>query len=307
MNAKGSAIVLFLCFLSLFTLTGCSTCQKNILEGKNLPFKLADRLLKDDEKFTIKKDDKLLVRKQNINQNKQWKMVNTNLELQQVNLSNSGKYTVDVFDEDGKNLNSYTETVCVYVKVPKPRVNVTCQDKKVYLTCEVEDRKDISFSWEKNKKESQEKGKVLTLAKAGNSKYACTAQNPVHNNTSDEVEAACTTSQQTLFGFDFTLMVGILAGGGFLVLLLITVMVTLACRSCKRKEKHLRDEEEFRLNYVSSNPPPHKGKQTARGQPAPPEPVENGSAEDLSQAPHQVASRPRAQQREASTPYQKPQ
>lgn len=41
----------------------------------------------------------------------------------------------------------------------------------------------------------------------------------------------------TLFGFDLWFMVGILAGGGALVLLLMIVLVTLACRSCKRRAR----------------------------------------------------------------------
>ncbi|KAK3559305.1 hypothetical protein QTP86_012712 [Hemibagrus guttatus] len=177
------------------------------------------------------------------------------------------------------------------VKVPKPRVNVTCQDEKIYITCEVEDIKDLSFSWSKNGKDIKEKEKVL-IVKADKSKYACIAKNPVHNNASDQVKAACNMSQDTLFGFDFTLMVSILAGGGGLVLVLIIVLVSLACRSCKRREKHQQDEEEFRLNYINTNHHPQKGKQTARGQPAPPEPVDYGSAEDLSQAPELNRSRP---------------
>ncbi|KAK3529478.1 hypothetical protein QTP70_031723, partial [Hemibagrus guttatus] len=275
----------------------CSTCQRNILEGESLAFKLADRTLKDDDKFTIKKDDKLLVRKMTIKQKVEgWIIKSNDLDLQHVKLSDSGTYTVEVFDGKGANIKSYTETVCVYVKVPKPRVNVTCQDEKIYVTCEVEDSKDLSFSWSKNGKDIKEKEKVL-IVKADKSKYTCTAKNPVHNNASDQVKAACNMSQDTLFGFDFTLMVGILAGGGGLVLALIILLVSLACRSCKRREKHQRDEEEFRLNYINTNHHPQKGKQTARGQPAPPEPVDYGSAEDLSQAPGEAASRPRTQQR----------
>ncbi|KAG7324852.1 hypothetical protein KOW79_011168 [Hemibagrus wyckioides] len=218
MNTSDSVTVLFLCFLTLFSLMDCSACWRNILEGDSLTLKLTDRPLKENDQFIIKKDDKLLVRKRNINQDKRWKMVNTSLELQHVKLSDFGNYTVDVFDEDGKNLISYTETVCVYVKVPKPRMNVTCQDEKVYITCEVEDSKDISFSWQQNKKDIQKKGKVLTVVKADNSKYACTAQNPVDNHASDEVEAACNKAR--LFAFDLWIMVCIVARGGACLLFL---------------------------------------------------------------------------------------
>ncbi|KAK3559971.1 hypothetical protein QTP86_033664, partial [Hemibagrus guttatus] len=183
----------------------CSTCQRNILEGESLTFKLADRPLKDDDKFTIKKDDKFLVRKMTIKQKVEgWIIKSNDLELQHVKLSDSGTYTVEVFDGNGANIKSYTETVCVYVKVPKPRVNVACQDEKFYITCEVEDSKDLSFSWSKNGKDFKEKEKVLTLVNADKSKYACIAKNPVHNNASDQVEAAC--NKATLFAFDLWIM-----------------------------------------------------------------------------------------------------
>ncbi len=42
-----------------------------------------------------------------------------------------------------------------------------------------------------------------------------------------------------LFGFDFWIMVSILAGGGALLLLLICVLVICACRRCNQQKKEL--------------------------------------------------------------------
>ncbi|KAK2866658.1 hypothetical protein Q7C36_002714 [Tachysurus vachellii] len=298
MNTKGSVIVLFLCFLSTFTLTDCSTCEINKLEGETLSLKLTDSSLNDNDRFTIKKGNTVSVPKRKRKEEGPGIVENNFIKLLKLNLSDAGSYTVEVFDGLGKNLNSYTKTVCVYAKVPKPRVNVTCQDGKIDIICEVEDSKDLSFTWKKKGKDLKKNEKVLTNVET--SKYTCTAQNPAGNNTSDSVEASC--YQNTLFGFDLWIMVSILAGGGTLVLLLIIVLVTLSCRSCKRKEKHQRDEEEFRLNYLNTIQPPQKGKQTARGQPAPPEPVNNGCADDESQAPCQAVPRPRNQQRARPPP-----
>ncbi|KAF4084822.1 hypothetical protein AMELA_G00110410 [Ameiurus melas] len=298
MNTKGSVIVLFLCFLTLFTLTDCSTCQKNILEGDSLIFKLTDRQLKDDDRFTIKKDNKMLVPKRNRKQEGPGIVKNDFLEFQHVNLSYSGTYSVEVFDVKGNNIKSYSEIVCVYAKVPKPKVTITCQDATIDFRCDVQvedkyQRSNISYIWHKNGKEF--KKNVLNFSINGvedTSEYKCTAQNLVQHSTSDPVEAAC----YKLFGFDFRFMVGLLAGGGGLVLLLIIVLVTIGCRSCRRQEKQQRDEEEFRLNYVNSSQSSgqQKSKQTARGQPAPPEPYDNVSAHNV---PYQTEPKPRSQQR----------
>ncbi|MCJ8738787.1 hypothetical protein PDJAM_G00039770 [Pangasius djambal] len=139
-------------------------------------------------------------------------MKNEFLELQHVNLSDSGTYSVEVFDVNGKRIKSYSEIVCVYAKVPKPRVNITCQDEKVDFRCDVEGFKPA-----------------------------------------------------TLSGFDFWLMLGLLAGGGGLVLLLIIVLVTVACRACKRREK--QQQVVFHLSNLHTAPPPgyQKSKHSTRG------------------------------------------
>ncbi|XP_053495750.1 T-cell surface antigen CD2-like [Ictalurus furcatus] len=305
MNTKNSVIVLFLCFLTLFTLTDCSTCQKNILEGDSLTFKLTDRLLKDDDRFTIKKDNKVVVPKRNRKQEGPGIMINDSLELQHVKLSDSGIYGVDVFDVNGISVKSYSEVVCVYAKVPKPRVNITCQDEKVDFRCDVESDKDqrsaISYSWHKNGKEFKNVLNFSINVEEDKSVYTCTAQNPVHKSTSDPVEAAC--FKRTLFGLDFWFMVGILAGGGGLVLLLIIMLVTVACRSCKFREKQQQGEEEFRLKYVDISPTSdqQKSKQTER-QLTLLETYDKVSPQEVAQVPCQTESRPRKPKRSRPPP-----
>ncbi|XP_053094773.1 SLAM family member 7-like isoform X2 [Pangasianodon hypophthalmus] len=241
MNTKGSVSALFLCFLTLFTLTDCSTCETNKLEGDSLTFKLTDTQLKDNDRFFIKKDDKIVVPKRNRKQKGPGIVKDKFLELQPVKLSDSGTYSVEVFDVNGNRIKSHSESVCVYAKVPKPRVNITCQDEKVDLRCDVEGGKNISFSWYKNGKDLKKTVlNFLANIEENKSNYTCTAQNPAHNSTSDPVEETCFKSA-TLFGFDLWIMVGLVAGGGGLVLVLITVLVTVACRACKRREKQQRD------------------------------------------------------------------
>lgn len=82
-------------------------------------------------------------------------------------------------------------------KVPKPRVNVTCQSETVTFRCDVdgskEQRSSISYSWHKNGIQAfkMNASNLSISVEANNSVYTCTANNPVHNNTSDPVEAAC--------------------------------------------------------------------------------------------------------------------
>ncbi|KAF4084816.1 hypothetical protein AMELA_G00110420 [Ameiurus melas] len=273
MNTNGSVTVLFLFFLTLFPdLTDCSTCQKNILEGDSLTFKLTDRQLKDDDRFTIKKDNKILVPKRNRKQAGPGIVINDSLEFQHVKLSDSGTYSVEVFDVKGNIIKSYSEIVCVYAKVPKPTVNITCQNETVDFRCDVEgdedQRSNISYIWHKNGTEFKKNVFNFSInVEEDTSVYTCTAQNLVHKSTSDPVEAACF---KPAIDFDFDdrpdrpdrpewpewPKFGIIAVAGGLVLLivLIIVVVTVACCACKRKEKQqqVTDEEGLRMNNLHS-------------------------------------------------------
>ncbi|KAM9462671.1 uncharacterized protein cd2 isoform 1-T2 [Clarias gariepinus] len=298
MNTKGSAIGLFFCFFTLFIFGDCSECTKKLLEGETLRFELTDRALKEDDRFAIKKNNAFLVQRKNKIQTGPGTVNINGLDFQNVKLTDAGKYDVQVFDVDGTSLKSYSETVCVYAKVPKPILKKTCQKENVDFSCIVNGSKDVNYSWQKNGNYLTHDKVNLTNVEANKSKYTCTVRNELHNTTSDPVEATCYT---TLFGFDFWIMVSILAGGGGLVLLLTIVLVTVACRSCKRKEKQLRDEEEFRLNYLNTAPSngQQKSKSTARGQPAPPEPYDNVSAHDV---PCETESKPKKQHRARPPP-----
>ncbi|KAI4886139.1 hypothetical protein NFI96_015288 [Prochilodus magdalenae] len=157
-------------------------------------------------------------------------------------------------------------------RLPKPGLNFTCKKDLANLKCEVKENNGLSFIWYQNGKQIREDKNILIGQK--DDSYECALEKPVKSYKSAEVKTDCVKRAQgdKLFGFDFWIMVGILAGGGGLVLLLMIVLVTCACQSCKRREKHLRDEEELRLNFHT---PPQRSKNTARGQPAPPVPQED--------------------------------
>ncbi|XP_026988531.1 SLAM family member 5-like isoform X1 [Tachysurus fulvidraco] len=283
MYTDGSVAVLFLCF---FTLSHCSTCDINKLQGQSLSFKLTDRSLKDDDRFTIKKDNRVLVPKRNRKQHGPGTVENNFLKLPDLNYA--GSYTVEVFDGQGKNLNSYTQTVCVYAKVPKPRLNVTCHDGKIDFICDVEDSKDLSFTWEKNGEDFKMNAKVLTNVEADNvTRYTCTAHNPVHNNTSDSVEASCLksnakNSSDTLFSFDRWFMDNILAAGGSFALFVI-VMVTVVCCFCKCRARQMRDKQNVLYINTVQSPSDQNVDQTTQGQSAAVEIYDNVSAREVAQ------------------------
>ncbi|XP_060750858.1 SLAM family member 5-like isoform X2 [Tachysurus vachellii] len=283
-----SITVTSLCFLTLFSLMDCSTCDINKLEGETMSFKLTDSSLKDNDRFTIKKDNQVLVPKRNRKQEGPGIVENNFLKLPDVKLSDAGSYTVEVFDGRGQNLNSYTKTVCVYAKVSKPRVNVTCQDGKIDFICDVEDSKDLSFTWEKNGEDFKMNAKVLINVEADTvTKYTCTAQNPVHNNTSDSVEASCLktkakNSSDTLFGFDRWVMDNILAAGGSFALFVI-VMVTVACCFCKCRARQMRDKQNVLYINTSQSCSDQHLNQTTQGQSATVEIYDNISAREVAQ------------------------
>lgn len=75
-------------------------------------------------------------------------------------------------------------------------MNITCQNEKVYFSCDVNYTKSLTYSWQRNKKKlekelNKEYNFSANYEKDGQSKFACTAFNPAHNKTSDEVKIEC--------------------------------------------------------------------------------------------------------------------
>ncbi|XP_005168366.1 junctional adhesion molecule A [Danio rerio] len=232
------------------------------------------------------------------------------LRFKSVHLSNTGTYRYSAFNKGGTQIGDETVELKVYVKAPKPTVEINCTASQgnVILHCKhLGNNKDLTIFWyEDGTKKLDEKKSDLTLklSDVKNKEYACNLTNPVSSALSDKVSASCSSFPPTLFGFDFWIMIGILAGGGALLLLLLTVLICCACRSCRRK-KHRLDVEEFRLTELQ---PPYsngtnRSKQTARGQPAPPIPQEESMHCNPSpQSTPQTQPQPKAQIRARPPP-----
>ncbi|XP_066517600.1 T-cell surface antigen CD2 [Hoplias malabaricus] len=295
MHFKVGVTLSLFCVLIFFSITECSSenCANKAKVGGSVTIQLSKPEAYYDIKW--KHANKNIIRRKDINTTSL--ASNTamddkgSLRLQNVKIENAGEYSVECYSKDGILKLKDSTTLCVYDKIPKPNVNFTCQNgKPSVLRCEVTSS-NVEFSW-------NESGKKLstgpTFAGKDNRIYQCIVSNPFYNNTSGDVPVSCSpkpSEGQKLFGFDLWIMVGILAGGGGLVLLLIIVLVTCACQSCKRREKHLQDEDELRLNTFHT--PPQRSKYTARGQPAPPVPQEDPEVSNYEVNDPQPKTQPR--------------
>ncbi|XP_067260375.1 T-cell surface antigen CD2 [Chanodichthys erythropterus] len=230
------------------------------------------------------------------------------LRIESVSLKDTGTYTYIVSSSDGTEIGKGNWEIKVYEKAPKPVVKIENCNTTATLTCNTGNRKDLTVSWfEEDKPILKDKNTLLLTPTQlqGNKRYSCEARNPVSKDKSESIPVSCAGPGLTkLFGFDFWLMVGILAGGGALLLLLICVLVICACRSCHQRTKRIQDEEEFRLADLTPAPTgTNRSKQTARGQPAPPIPQEDPMPCNPSpETPPRTQNQPKAQIRARPPP-----
>ncbi|XP_073698273.1 T-lymphocyte surface antigen Ly-9 isoform X3 [Garra rufa] len=291
------------------------TCGKELLEGTSCTIKLKTKRYERPEeiKWIHLSSSALIIRKRGkIKTNTRGVKMEDDgsLTFESVRLKDSGKYKYYAYNDEGREIANGEEEINVYAKAPKPTVKISCKtDGDAALTCDIGDHTNLIISWYKEAKIIQNEKKpelLLTSAQVQQNKvYSCSVSNPVSSEQSDSITVSCTggTSQESgprkLFGFDFWIMVGILAGGGALLLLLICVLVICACRSCKQQEKE-QDEDELRLRVFQdpASTGTARSKHTARGQPAPPVPQEVTSPE----TPPQTQAQPKAQTRARPPP-----
>ncbi|XP_043104778.1 uncharacterized protein si:ch211-132g1.6 isoform X1 [Puntigrus tetrazona] len=273
MSCKRTLLFLFLCGFAALSVS--VKCTPELLEGTSCTIDLASKNIdKSKEIKWVHLSSELVIHRRNgkIRTNT---LSGTNIEdngsltFQSVSLNNTGKYKYSLYAIDGTET-SGEEEIQVFAKAPKPTVRIDCKDG-LKLICDAGNRTDLSVSWYKEAKSmnigelSLKSGQV-----EANKPYSCRVSNTVSNEESNSVTPSCKDAgtgapgealfPSTLFGFDFWIMVSILAGGGALLLLLICVLIICACRSCRRREKHTRDEEEMRLR-IHTKPEPKNGEQ----------------------------------------------
>ncbi|XP_016380309.1 natural killer cell receptor 2B4-like [Sinocyclocheilus rhinocerous] len=308
MSCKYSLLFLFFCGFG--TLTVSEKFETELREGTSCTIKLPTKTDRSNEIKWIHLSSGHLIHWKNgkIKSNTLAETMEKDVSLtfKSVSLKNNGKYKYTVFNQDGTEIGSGEKEIKVYAKAPKPTVTINCKDGNATLTCETGDHKDLTVSWYKEGKIILKKPKLfLTFTEEQeNKQYSCNVSNPVSSVQSDSIRVSCSTSKRSgldkLFGFDFWIMVSILAGGGALLLLLICVLVICACRSCSQRKKHEQDEDEFRLRVFQDEAPngTARSKHTARGQPVPPIPQEDPSP----QTPTQTQTQPKAQIRARPPP-----
>ncbi|KAM7365260.1 hypothetical protein PAMP_016204 [Pampus punctatissimus] len=140
---------------------------------------------------------------------------NGSLKLINLDKNNSGEYVIDVFSELGKSAFSKTINVCVFDVVPTPEIEIECSMSHVIFSCKVDKVHDgLQFEWIKNGVAIKDKNSTLKR-KAEDVKddlFKCKVLNPAMSKISKAFKQTCVTLK--LFGLDFWIMVGILAGGG---------------------------------------------------------------------------------------------
>ncbi|KAL7852797.1 hypothetical protein SRHO_G00185820 [Serrasalmus rhombeus] len=309
MNFKGGVTLLFLCGLLVFHIEDCNACDLTATVGDSLEIPLGfEKLNKDDElkwthnqKFIFKRNNGTITKGKEENVNEKGHFI-----IQNADKTHEGTYSFEVYNSNGNSIASGKTELCVYEMLAKPGVNITCDKGKAVVKCDIPNKNNQIFIWYHNKGKMKENTQTFQKNKNEfkiNDQFECVVEKPVKSHRSDAVpvpEICIPESKlenKTLFGFDFRIMVGVLATGGFLVLVLLIVLVTCACQSCKRQEKRLQDEDELRLNNFHT--PPQRSKQTARGQPAPPVPQEDPEVSnyEVDDPPPKAQSRAKNQQR----------
>uniref|UniRef100_A0AAY5EK78 Ig-like domain-containing protein n=1 Tax=Electrophorus electricus TaxID=8005 RepID=A0AAY5EK78_ELEEL len=154
---------------------------------------------------------------------------NGSLNIKQIKRNYNGSFTVDAYDEFGSLLLKATTILCVYGKKLYSYFDLLKLYFTVFFSISVilvyDDECLISYN-------------LSDFIKTENGKYQCTVSNPAHNDTSKEITTDCSTNESDkLFGFDFWVMLALLAGGGGLVILLIILLITCAWQRCKQQEK----------------------------------------------------------------------
>uniref|UniRef100_A0A671NLW0 Ig-like domain-containing protein n=1 Tax=Sinocyclocheilus anshuiensis TaxID=1608454 RepID=A0A671NLW0_9TELE len=217
-------------------------CKTELLEGTSCTLKLpTTNTDKSNEiKWAHTTSNAVIVRKNNKNKSNTRGLTiedDGTLTFKSVSLKNTGKYTYTVFNADGNN-----HHVSFRAKAPKPTVKINCKDGDATLTCDIRDRTDLTVSWYKDNIIQTENNPKLLLTSAQiqeNKPHSCSVSNPVSYHQSDSVTVSCEgdPGPRKLFGFDFWIMVSILAGSGALLLLLICVLLFSNQRKKHQKGK----------------------------------------------------------------------
>lgn len=166
--------------------------------------------------------------------------LNGTLQIEQVVKEDSGKYTVTVYQQDGK-LTAEEETIFIVQEpVPQPILSAECVNKTVSVKCEVKQKtKDETFIIELTQDKSkkiQKNATRLELHTRYSGTFRCVVKNQVSEKTAEKV-IKCSGQ------LDFYLILSIAGGAIFFVIFVILLIYCIR----KKKAERLEDDHEEQM------------------------------------------------------------
>ncbi|XP_010285611.1 PREDICTED: T-cell surface antigen CD2 [Phaethon lepturus] len=167
-------------------------------------------------------------------------LLNGTLQIEHVVKEDSGKYTVTVYQQDGK-LKAEEDTMFIVQEpVPQPILSAECMNKTVSVKCEVKQKtKDETFiielSQDKSKK-IQKNATRLELHTRHSGTFRCVVKNQVSKKTAEKV-IKCSGQ------LDLYLILSIAGGAIFFVIFVILLIYCIR----KKKAERLEDDDEERM------------------------------------------------------------
>ncbi|XP_076159495.1 uncharacterized protein LOC143142473 isoform X2 [Alosa pseudoharengus] len=188
--------------------------------------------------------------------------------LTNISKSMACTYKAEHHDKNGKRLKTHSERICVVSRAPVPKLDVSCSSSGVaILWCEPKSfPEDITLSWVHNNTVIKEKTNPLKLWKCGgNDVYKCRLSSSLNEQDSNEEIVSCEVSKSDSVPSDVKLvcikkqvMLGLLAGVGFLLLVLTLSLVVIICKNCgHQKWKHAHQVCSQLLPHPTVHPVPH--------------------------------------------------
>ncbi|XP_074014435.1 T-cell surface antigen CD2 [Numenius arquata] len=165
---------------------------------------------------------------------------NGTLQIQQVVKEDSGKYTVTVYQQDGKLETEENTMFIVQEPVPQPIISSECRNKTISVKCEVKQKtKDDIFTIELTQdkvKKIQKNATKVEMHVRNSGMFRCVVKNQISEKMAEKV-IKCSGQ------LDLYLILSIAGGAIFFVIFVILLIYCIR----KKKAERLEDDEEERM------------------------------------------------------------
>ncbi|XP_049325223.1 titin isoform X4 [Astyanax mexicanus] len=205
MKSRSSASLFLLCALIINNFTDSSACDFTVAVGSpvtiNLGLDQTDELL---WKHNSQRVFKGLVITAPTKLNNVKLTTDGSLIIHSVKMKDNGDHEFEVFLSNGKSKAKKSITLCVHEKLIKPTVDITCIDGTPSISCEVEDKTGLTFSWYKNEEKMDENSASLRNIERDQD-YECAVEKPIPSEKSNKFRLSTTKYSSAC---DFTVAVG---------------------------------------------------------------------------------------------------